>query len=139
MSLPILGPVISVISEGIGLFRDHLAAKRQEKQARTEADIRVFEAKAASKIKILENQQAADIAWDNNALENSGWKDEWFTLVLSIPLILCFIPSCTPYVAAGFAALASTPDWYQTAVGLAIAASFGMKKFVDLMVRKKGA
>ena len=139
MSIPVIGPIFSIVSEGIGLFRDHLAGKRAEKIARTEADIRVFEAKAESKIRLMETSQQADIAWDNNALENSGWKDEWFTVVLSIPLILCFIPSYTPYVVAGFAALASTPDWYQTALGVAIAASFGVKKFIDVMARKKGA
>jgi len=44
-------------------------------------------AKSQAKIKAIEN-------WDTIAQANAGnsWKDEWLTILFSIPLILCFIP-----------------------------------------------
>jgi len=65
-------------------------------------------------------------------------KDEWFTILLSIPMVLCFIPDMAKYVEAGFKALAGTPGWYQWAFGLAVGSSFGYKKIADFMALKKG-
>jgi len=123
----------------VGGFLESRRRKQELERVRVEADTEVYKAKAAAKITLMQTKAEADIAWDNNALETAGWKDEWFTIVLSIPLIMCFVPSLAPYVAAGFGALASTPEWYQAALGVAISASFGIKKFADFMAKSKGA
>jgi|TARA_R110000796_G_scaffold151753_1_gene268267 hypothetical protein len=67
--------------------------------------------------------------WETTQAEasQSSWKDEWFTIILSVPLIMCFIPSLVPYVKEGFTVLESMPDFYKTFLGAAIAASFGIK------------
>lgn len=112
---------------------------QQRKTAQLQADLAVNQAVTQAKIDRLKTAQEADIAWENTALTNSGWKDEWFTVVLSIPLIMCFVPGLDVYVRAGFAALqANTPDWYQWSMLVAISASFGYKKLADFMALKKG-
>lgn len=108
------------------------------KQSKLESDLRVNEARTEAKIRILEKGQQADIAWENLSISNSGWKDEYWTLVLSIPAILCFIPGAAAYVRAGFDALRQCPDWYQWALLVAIASSFGYKKLADFMSLRKG-
>ena len=65
-----------------------------------------------------------------------SWKDEWFTILLSIPAILAFIPGAVGYVEQGFKALNGMPDWYKAAFGLAVAASFGYRKFIGVMNNK---
>ena len=89
-------------------------------------------------IKRLETGQAADIAWEQTSINNSGWKDEWFTILLSIPAILCFIPGMADFVMAGFRALDFCPEWYKWAFSIAVASSFGFRKFADVMSLKKG-
>lgn len=71
----------------------------------------------------------SETAWDNIQAANSGtsWKDEFFTILFSIPLILAFIPDAVPHVRAGFEVLQTMPDWYKAFLGAAVAASFGMR------------
>jgi hypothetical protein len=79
---------------------------------------------------MAETSQSAEIDWDIQAMKNSetSWKDEFWTIVLALPLILMFIPGMDSVMTNGFAALDSAPDYYKAAVGVAIAASFGMRK-----------
>ena len=65
------------------------------------------------------------------AASQTSWKDEWFTVLFSIPLIMCFIPPLVPYVEQGFAVLATMPDWYKGFLGAAVAASFGIRSLTN--------
>lgn len=126
-------PVIPVISSVLGMASDWLEGRRKIKQAKLEGEQKVIEAKTQAAIRITETQQTIDASWDRLSIENSGWKDEWFTILLSIPMILCFIPGGAEYVSAGFTALStSTPEWYQYAFLVAVASSFGFKKLADI-------
>lgn len=127
-----------LLQAAIGIFTGWLQDRSKRQQAQLETDLKVAEAQANAKIRILEEGQKADIAWENLSVANSGWKDEWFTVVLSIPMILCFIPGAAPAVMDGFAALEKTPEWYQWVVLIAIASAFGYRKLADLMTLKKG-
>jgi len=111
---------------------------QERKRVGLENEIKLAQAKTNSMIKIMETQQTADIAWENLSITNSGWKDEYWTLVLSVPAIMCFIPGMDVYVQAGFASLSGCPEWYQWAVGIAIGSAFGIRKFADFMSLKKG-
>ena len=70
--------------------------------------------------------------------ENSGssWKDEWFVIILSLPLILCWIPAADGWVQRGFEQLDKAPDWYFYSLGIAISASFGVKGYKQFTRRK---
>lgn len=89
-------------------------------------------------IEKLQTGQAADIAWEQTSISNSGWKDEWFTLLLSIPAVMCFIPGGAEFVVAGFTAFDGCPEWYKWAFSIAVASSFGFRKLADIMSLKKG-
>ena len=67
--------------------------------------------------------------WEAIQAENSGhsWKDEFWTIILSIPLVLCFIPEYVTYIEEGFVALESMPEFYQYWLGIAILTSFGVR------------
>ena len=70
-----------------------------------------------------------EASWDQIQAQNSAnsWKDEWFVIILSIPMVGAFIPDLVPHIEAGFAALDRMPDYYKAFLGSAIAASFGIK------------
>ncbi len=133
-----LAIIPSLISNVFGIGKDALEGWQVRKKAKLDSDVKIIEAQTQAKITRLETGQKADIAWENLSITNSGWKDEWFTVVLSIPAILCFIPGMADYVYAGFQALGVTPEWYQWAFGVAVASSFGYKKLANVMALKKG-
>jgi hypothetical protein len=70
-----------------------------------------------------------EASWDNIQATNSGtsFKDEWFTLLFSIPLVMAFIPEAVPIVQNGFAVLENMPEFYKAFLGAAVAASFGIR------------
>jgi hypothetical protein len=133
------GIIGSVAKEIIAPVTTMITGWQERKKVKLENDLAISKAVTTAKIGRLSTQQAADIAWEKTSIDNSGWKDEWFTIVLSIPAILCFIPGLAVYVEAGFRALSKTPQWYQWAFCVAVASSFGYKKLADFMALKKGS
>jgi hypothetical protein len=127
---------MELIKTVAGGFIDSAKAKRQLKAAKQETQLKIEYAKAT-----------ADIDWDAQAMLNAqnSWKDEWFTIILSIPAILAFVKFNWGWVsfdgpaviADGFASLAQAPDWYLGAFGLAVAAAFGMRAYAKKMIGKK--
>ena len=73
--------------------------------------------------------EGRDADWELESIRNSGWKDEWVLILLSIPLILVFFPYPwgAPAVLEGFAVLETTPDWYRWLVMMIYAAVFGIR------------
>lgn len=132
-------PLAALLGPVVGAATDWLKNRQVRKAVALENEVKLKTAVTEAKIKRLETQQAADIAWESTALEQGGWKDEYLTILLSVPMILCFIPGGAQYVSAGFQALQeNTPDWYQWAFLVVVASSFGYKKIADFMALKKG-
>ena len=101
-------------------------------------------AQAKHKAKMSQIQNDAD--WESKMADASGnsWKDEWFTILLSIPLlavgagVVMDDPLIIDRVKSGFQALEELPDWYSYLLFLAVSASFGVKGVDKLMnLRKK--
>jgi|TARA_R100001509_G_C4875971_1_gene218501 hypothetical protein len=91
-----------------------------------------FQNKADEKKAVHESKMRrieTDADWETMQAQGSqsSWKDEWFAVILSLPLICAFIPSMVPYVQEGFNVLATMPDYYKVFLGGAISASFGIK------------
>ena len=100
----------------------NVAATRKAK-----AEQKITEIKA--KTSLMEKQIKGEVDWDIEAIKNSqgSWKDEYLTILFSIPLLLCFIPFTVEYVERGFEALSQTPDWSKYTLGVIVSASFGIK------------
>ncbi len=130
--------IFNLIGEVVGVGRDYLAGRRKVKQAKVEGEIAINTTKVENQQKRLNTVQKADIAWEDTSLKQSGWKDDYWTLVLSVPLMMCFVPVLVDYAMAGFVALEQTPLWYRVAVGTAIGSAFGTKSIVNFMRIKKG-
>lgn len=89
------------------------------------------DAKHERRIQVVREGNVAEATWNLKAIENSGWKDEWLTILLSVPLVLSFFPPLVPHVTAGFIALEGMPLWYQAGVALMISSAFGYQKFMN--------
>jgi len=111
---------------------------QMRKTARLEGDIAVAKAITDARVEKVKTGQAADIAWEKTSLDQSGWKDEYWTIILSIPMVMCFIPGLVVYVERGFAVLQKTPEWYRYVIGIAIGSAFGVRSVANFMKLKKG-
>lgn len=125
MALPIIGPLVSAVA---GLGQTYLEGKNVKAKAKAEAEAKVI-VKAA--------ESTAD--WERIMARNSGnsWKDEWLTLLFSIPLIMAFIPDAVPYVNEGFKVLETMPEWYQYTLSVIVAASFGVRSAIGFIKARK--
>ena len=114
----------AVITGVVELASQWFTNKREKNQAKHERDL---------------TRIANQATWEQTQAENakSSWKDEWFTLVLSVPLIGAFIPPLVPYVQQGFIVLNGMPDYYKAFLGAAMGAAFGYKTLKDFWLNKK--
>jgi len=105
--------------------------------ATTYLDGKVAVQKANAEIKV--KQATGEIDWDLAAIQatQNSWKDEWITLLFSIPLILAFCGDWgNNIVQAGFAALETMPAWYQYSLGGIVSASIGIRSVSKFFGKK---
>ena len=119
--------LVGVASDAIGGYMETKKAKAKQKLVQIEAETT-----------LMQKQIAGEIDWDIAAQKNSSgsWKDEYLTILFSIPLLLCFLPFTVEYVERGFEALAMTPDWYKYTLGVIVSASFGIKGATKMFGKK---
>ena len=84
-------------------------------------------ARHKTKLEMAMKGQQMHNSWELEQIRNSGGKDEFVLLILSIRLILSFIPGTVSYVEDGFRALSQTPDWYQWLILAVFAAIYGIR------------
>ena len=94
------------------------------------------------KINAIQN----DANWEDKMADatKSSWKDEFFSIILSLPLIAVAYSvamddvTIIARVNEGFEALNKLPEWYQYLLFIAVSASFGLKSADKIMAMKKG-
>ena len=108
------------------------------KVEKTKAEAATKVAKAKAEAVIMEKKATGEIDWDLEMAKGSSnsWKDEWLTILFSIPLILAFVPGMEDVVANGFARLNEMPEWYQYSLGVIVAASFGVRSATKFFGKK---
>jgi hypothetical protein len=119
----LIGPITNLVG-------GYMKNKAEEKQAKHEA-----------KISVIQN----DANWEQTmaAASSESFKDEFWTLVLSIPVfmvgyaIVVNDPTVIDRVHDGFAALDTLPTWYQTLLYICISSSFGIRGVSKLAKLKK--
>jgi hypothetical protein len=74
---------------------------------------------------------------------SNSWKDEFWTIVLSVPIFMIGYAIAADDIAVidrvtlAFAALNDLPDWYQYLLFIAISSSFGIRGAKSLMNMRK--
>ena len=123
---------MSRITSIIGPVADLGKTWLEGKVAKTKA-----KAEAEAKVMVTQAESAADWETAMARASNQSWKDEWITILFSIPLILAFIPPAVPHVQEGFRVLSTMPEWYQYGLSVIIAASFGVRGVIGIMNKVK--
>ena len=119
----LIGPVA-------GLAKNYLSNKAEEKQAKHQA-----------KMSVIQN----DADWESKMADASkdSWKDEFWTIVLAIPVFMVGYAiaandvTIIARVATAFDALEKLPEWYQYLLFIAISSSFGIRGASKIMDMRK--
>jgi len=104
--------------------------RRAELKALAHAnDVRLIAAQGERQAALAMQGMTADANWEMEFAKQAAtsWKDEYTLLVVSIPLVMAFIPGMDVYVAKGFAAFSTTPLWYQVMVQALFYATYGIR------------
>lgn len=110
-------------SAAVEAYKVRTEAKNKLELAKLESELQAERAWAEWRVKNID----ADSAWETESIRNAGWKDEFVLLVLSVPLVLVFVPPAAPYVLNGFAILETTPEWYRWLAVMIYAATYGIR------------
>jgi hypothetical protein len=103
------------------------------------AETKVKVAKAEAEAQIMLSRATSEADWEKIMAQGSqsSWKDEWLTILFSIPLILVFTGEWgREVVQNGFVALDSMPQWYSYTLGVIVAASFGVRSVTRFFGKK---
>ena len=129
-----MNPVAIVTTIGknvIELIKHWLVSKKQKAVSQAKAAQAAQMSQAKLQDKQIEHEMNWDLAYANQS--KFSWKDEFWTIVLSIPLVMCFVPGLEKYAVKGFENLELVPEWYIIAVGVAMASAFGFRQMVGFM------
>jgi hypothetical protein len=112
-----------------------LNGKVEKQKAKNEVAVATAKAEAV----VMQKKATGEIDWDLKMADASAssWKDEWLTIIFSVPLVLSFCGDWgRQIVADGFEALATMPEWYQYTLGVIVAASFGVRSATKFFGKK---
>jgi len=119
----LIGPIANLAS-------GYLSNKHEQAQAKHQA-----------KLQVIQN----DADWESKMADASAnsWKDEWFALLLSAPIVAVLYgvgfndPAVMDRVHDAFEALGNLPEWYQYLLFIAVTSSFGIRGADKLMKLRK--
>jgi len=119
----LIGPLTNLVG---GYFKN----KSEEKQAKHQA-----------KMSVIQN----DADWESKMADASAssWKDEFWTIVLAVPVFMVGYAialddtDVIERTKLGFEALSGLPEWYQYLLFIAISSSFGIRGVGKLMELRK--
>lgn len=132
MAFPIVDVFKALLGKGIvEPVATYYTRKQELSAAKHEAKLKFETAKGERQARLIEAGLAADATWEIEQIRNSGWKDEYVLIILSIPSILSFVRTKwfdgAEIVANGFASLTATPQWYQWLILLVFTATYGIR------------
>lgn len=124
------GSIVSALLSKVAPKVADYYIKKQELKA--EVELETLRGKAAWQKALTQRaseSEGRDHEWELAMIENSGWKDEWVLGLVSIPMILAFLPGGSVVVDNGFTTLSATPLWYQGMIVTIFLAIYGIRKW----------
>lgn len=118
-----VGALISPVSK-------YMTQRNKLKQIKDEGAIKLAQTKVDAQIKqaMSDAENAGEL--DRITVADAGYKDEYLMFIVTIPLIMAFIPALVPYVEAGFAVLEEMPEYYKYMVAGVFIYVFGYKRIM---------
>jgi len=124
--LSIVGSLLTGVPQAVA---DYFNTKQVLEAKEVERRMEYEDAIHKRKIELVQAGLTADMNWEMEFARqaSTSWKDEYTLIVVSIPLVMAFIPGLDTYVLNGFKAFAETPIWYQAMVQVLFYATYGIR------------
>ncbi len=117
--------MLSVVTAITGLLGTIGTSWIEKRKIKAEGKIKIESAKIEAKVRKVDNLHTLDQKSVSDM--RFSWKDEFWTIILSIPAIGCFIPGGAEIMVEGFKALELMPEFYQYWLGVAVLTAFGIR------------
>lgn len=104
----------------------------------TKAEVQIIQAKAL--VESASKTSAHSMQWELLAIQQAqrSWKDEFWTMVFGLPLVLMLWPPLREPVKEWFVILDNdVPDWYLIVVAVMIASAFGYRGIIQMIATRK--
>lgn len=126
-----MGGVLDVLGVVFKPIADYFVRRQEIKAVEHQVQLDTIKAQGERQAEAFRTGLAADAAWEMTFAQQAGnsWKDEFELIVLSAPLVMCFIPGLDVYVKKGFEAISSTPIWFQSIVVTIYLANYGIRNY----------
>jgi hypothetical protein len=123
--------ILDIASAILRPISDYFQRRKELEVEQHKADLEIVRAQGERQAQLAKDGLAADAAWEMEFARQAGnsWKDEYELLLLSIPMIMCFVPGWDVYVANGFASLSKTPLWFQSLLVTIFLANYGIRNY----------
>lgn len=129
----VLEPIANIVKEPIVEWqkRKTLEVAQVDKAREREHELNLKKIDVATEL--AKQGQKIEADWDTNAQQDmkTSWKDEYLTILFSVPLVLAFIPQTQEAVLKGFETLGKTPEWYMMLLTGIVAGVFGLRWLVN--------
>ena len=125
--------------QALGIVASLAGTWLEGKVEKTKAETGAKVARAKAEATIAEKQATGEIDYDLAAANQMGssWRDEFFSLLFAIPMVLAFCGDWgREIVFNGFEALQQMPTWYQVSLGALVASSVGMRGITKFYGKK---
>jgi hypothetical protein len=125
--------------QALGIVASLAGTWLEGKVEKTKAETGAKVARAKAEATIAEKQATGEIDYDLTAANQmaSSWRDEFFSLLFAIPMVLAFCGDWgREIVFNGFEALQQMPTWYQVSLGALVASSVGMRGITKFYGKK---
>jgi hypothetical protein len=121
-----LGEIVSGVLKPIS---DYFNKRQEIKAIEHQNKLELLKAEGERKAQLIRDGLAADMAWETEFAKQAAnsWKDEYTLIVVSVPVVMAFIPGLDIYVQKGFTAFAACPLWYQVMVQTLFYATYGIR------------
>lgn len=137
----LIGPLTDAFSQWRTRRHEIKVLKHQREMTKIQAETDVMVAEAQAQIELKAQAQAANINWELMSIQNSGWRDEYVTILFTLPYIAVFLPWTQDYVKVGFDYVGETPFWYQMVLLSIIGSALGVRiwdAFAKPLMARKG-
>ncbi len=121
--------ILGLLTGVPGAIADYFKAKQEYASIERRQEMEYAEAVHVRKCDLVKQGLTADMNWEMEFARQAAtsWKDEYTLLIVSIPAVGAFVPGFVEYINAGFAALNTTPVWYQILLSSMFLATIGVR------------
>lgn len=120
----------------INIGREWLGHRSKMAQVKRDSEVRIAETKTVATIKRIADGDANAARLDEVSIATRGYKDDYLLFLITVPVIMAFIPELRQYALDGFTALTELPEWYMWVLLGVYIDTFGFRRMLRVAMER---